>query len=444
MASKAYPTNLPNELAVAILPTMTCRSLFLGIASFSILLILICESDAGEWPQILGPSRDGVARGETIQREWGEATPTELWNHPVGQGYAGVAVVEPRAILFHRMEDDEVVEALDTTTGKVVWSTRWPVQYRARIDPDTGPRCIPLIHDNAVYLHGVAGRLVCLDLKTGTERWARDTRRDYQFPESYFGVGSSPLLVDDKLIVNVGGPQDGGIVAFSVDTGKTLWQSTETRASYASPIATVVDDQPLVLVTGWMEFVGLDPESGDVKFSMPYGKRGPTVTAANPVLVDPHHVFLSASYRIGARLIEITSPGAVCEAQTVWDTDDLMSSQYSTSVGSRGIFYGVDGREDGATPRLRCFDPKSREVYWNAENFGMATLIRAGDTLLAMKTDGELVLIDASIDSYHELARFRLFHTTTRALPALADGRFYVHNSHTLKVFDLGTPETDR
>ena len=74
----------------------------------------------------------------------------------------------------------------------------------------------------------------------------------------------------------------------------------------------------------------------------------------------------------------------------------------------------------------------------------MATLIRAGDTLLAMKTDGELVLIDASIDAYHELARFRLFHTTTRALPALADGKFYVHNSHTLKVFDLGTPETAR
>lgn len=418
---------------------MTYPSLFSGIVSLSILLTLISQSHAGEWPQILGPSRDGVAQAETIHRDWGAATPRELWNHPVGQGYAGVAVVGSRAILFHRMDDDEVVEALDTTTGKVVWSTRWPVQYRARINPDTGPRCIPLIHDDAVYLHGVAGRLVCLDLENGTERWARDTRRDYQFPESYFGVGSSPLLVGEKLIVNVGGPNDGGIVAFSVDTGKTLWQSTGTRASYASPIATVIDEQPLVLVTGWMEFVGLDPANGDVKFSMPYGKRGPTVTAANPVLIDPHHVFLSASYRIGARLIEITSPGAVCEAQTVWDADDIMSSQYSTSVGSNAIFYGIDGREDGATPRLRCFDPKSREVYWSAENFGMATLIRAGDTLLAMKTDGELVLVDASSDLYHELGRFRLFNTTTRALPALADGRFYVRNSHMLKVFDLDT-----
>ena len=423
---------------------MTYRSLFSGIASFSILLMLILQSRAGEWPQILGPSRNGVARAERIQRDWGEAAPMELWNHPVGQGYAGVAVVEPRAILFHRMEDDEVVEALDTTTGKVLWSTRWPVQYRARINPDTGPRCIPLIHDNTVYLYGVAGRLVCLDLENGAERWARDTRRDYQFPESYFGVGSSPLLVNDKLIVNVGGPNDGGIVAFSIDTGKTLWQSTGTRASYASPIATVIDEQPLVLVTGWVEFVGLDPASGEVKFSMPYGKRGPTVTAANPVLVDPHHVFLSASYRIGARLIEITSPGAVCEAQTVWDADDIMSSQYSTSVGSSGIFYGVDGREDGATPRLRCFNPKSREVYWSTENFGMATLIHAGDTLLAMKTDGELVLVDASSDAYHELARFRLFNTTTRALPALADGRFYVRNSQMLKVFDLGARGTTR
>jgi outer membrane protein assembly factor BamB len=434
--------NLPNELAVVTLPTMTCRSLFSGIALLHILLMLACESRAGEWPQILGPSRDGVARAETIQREWGEATPRELWNYPVGLGYAGIAVAEPRAILFHRVEDDEIVEALDTTTGKVLWSTRWPVQYGARIDPDTGPRCIPLIHDDAVYLHGVAGRLVCLDLENGAERWARDTRRDYQFPESYFGVGSSPLLVDDKLIVNIGGPKDGGIVAFSIDTGKTLWQSTGTRASYASPIATVIDGQPVVLVTGWVEFVGLDPANGDVKFSMPYGKRGPTVTAANPVVVDPHHIFLSASYRIGARLIEITSPGAVCEAHTVWDADDIMSSQYSTSVRSSTLLYGVDGREDGATPRLRCFDPKNRKVYWSAENFGMATLIRAGETLLAMKTDGELVLVDASSDAYHELARFRLFNNTTRALPALADGRFYVRNSQMLKVFDLGARGT--
>ena len=104
--------NLPNELAVVTLPTMTCRSLFLGISSFSILLILNCESGAGEWPQILGPSRDGAAHGETIQREWGKAAPRELWNHPVGQGYAGVAVVGPRAILFHRMEDDEVDQGL--------------------------------------------------------------------------------------------------------------------------------------------------------------------------------------------------------------------------------------------------------------------------------------------------------------------------------------------
>ena len=423
---------------------MTYPSLFSQIASLSILLTLISQPHAGEWPQILGPSRDGVAQAETIRRNWGEASPPELWNHQVGQGYAGVAVVGPRVILFQRRENDEVVEALDTTTGKVVWSTRWPVQYRARIDPDTGPRCVPLIHDDAVFLHGVAGRLVCLDLDDGAERWARDTRRDYQFPDSYFGVGSSPLLVAEKLIVNVGGPHDSGIVAFSAATGETLWQSTGTRASYASPIATVIDDQPLVFVTGWVEFVGLDPTNGDVKFTMPYGKRGPTVTAANPVLIDPQHVFLSASYRVGARLIEITTPGGVCEARTVWDADDIMSSQYSTSVEGNGILYGVDGREDGATPRLRCFDPKSRQVYWSAENFGMATLIRAGNTLLAMKTDGELVLVDVSIDSYHELARFRLFNTTTRALPALADGKLYVRNNHAMKVFDLSANRAAR
>jgi outer membrane protein assembly factor BamB len=279
----------------------------------------------------------------------------------------------------------------------------------------------------------VAGQLVCLNLADGNERWSRDTRQDFRFNDSFFGAGSSPLVVGGKLLVNVGGRDGSGIAAFSLDTGETVWKATDDGASYSSPVTAIIDGRPHALFITRQSFLGVDPDNGQVRFQMPFGRVGSTVNGANPLVVDDTHVLLTASYGVGGRLVDVSGSAA----ETVWDAGDVISSQYPTPVVYQQAVYGLDGREDIGVPSLRCIDPLSGKVHWSQDNFGMATPILAGDTLLLMQTDGELVLVDPTTEAYRELARFRLFHGTTRALPALSEGKLYVRDTQTLKCFDL-------
>ena len=160
---------------------------------------------AGDWPQILGPNRNGVATEERLRRDWGNEKPAELWQCDVGEGLAGVAVAKERVILFHRLGDEQVVEALAADTGKRLWKHHWPTHYRSRISTDSGPRCVPLVHQDSVYVHGAEGHLVCLGLNDGKQRWWRDTAVDFGVLEGYFGAGSTPIVADNLLLLNVGG-----------------------------------------------------------------------------------------------------------------------------------------------------------------------------------------------------------------------------------------------
>jgi outer membrane protein assembly factor BamB len=218
-----------------------------------------------------------------------------------------------------------------------------------------------------------------------------------------------------------------------VTDGSTVWKATDEAASYASPIAATVDGRRQVIFVTRLNVVAVDPDNGGVRFRFPFGKRGPTVNAANPLLFD-HHLFVTASYGVGAELALI-GPGS---AKQVWASDDVLSSQYTTSVLHRGALFGIDGRQDAGVARLRAIDPLAGRVLWTQEGFGTGTLILADDELLIMKTDGTLVLVDPAASEYRELAKAHLFPTIVQALPALADGFFYARDTQTLKCFDLG------
>jgi outer membrane protein assembly factor BamB len=292
-----------------------------------------------------------------------------------------------------------------------------------------------------VYVYGAMGNLRCLDLKTGKTVWERDTYDEFNSkkysrgepPEGYFGLASSPIVEGDKVLVNVGGNAQGaGIVAFFADSGRTAWKATAERASYSSPVATTVDGKRHAIFVTRLNVVSLDPDTGAVRFQFPFGRLGPTVTAANPLILDGH-VFVTASYGIGSVFARIETDGA----EIVWQDAEIMASQYTTCVEHNRYLFGINGRQDGPPADLTCFDPKTRKVAWTRPSFGYATLLKAGDGLLIVKTDGTLVLAAANVDEYEELAQARVCETTIRALPALAGGLLYVRDTSMLKCLDL-------
>lgn len=400
-------------------------------------LSLCTSAFAGDWPQILGPHRNGRAEDEQLAASWPEKGPALRWSYKLGAGYAGPAVVGKRAIVFHRVADVERIEAIDTTSGKSVWKADAPAGYRGGINEDLGPRCVPLIHEGNVYTFGAAGDLRCVSLAKGEAKWSRAAYADFEGDEGYFGAGSTPIVVDNKLLVNIGGKEGAGLVAFALDTGKTLWKATEEKASYSSPTTAVINGKHHAIFVTRLSAISVDPASGDVRFKFLFGKTGPTVNGATPLVFD-NQLFVSSSYGVGAHLANIASG----KPERVWANDSVMSSQYSTCVYDKGYLFGSDGREDVGGAVLRCLEAKSGKVQWSVEDFGVAHLILADGKLLILKTDGELVLAEASPKAFNKLASAQVSTGISRALPALAGGALYLRNnargSGELKCYDVG------
>jgi outer membrane protein assembly factor BamB len=400
------------------------HSMFLPLLACGFPLLVAASACAGDWPQILGTDRNGKATGEKLAATWPAGGPKQLWSHKLGSGYAGPAVVGERVIVFHRAGDSEVVEALDAKSGKPLWKASFAATYVSKIDPDDGPRCVPLVADERVYVFGPAGDLRCVSLTSGEKIWERALFADYSAAEGYFGAGSTPILVGGKLLVNVGG-RGAGIVALDPASGKTLWKGTDENASYSSPTAVSAGGKQQALFVTRYNCVLADPSSGAVKTLFAFGQRGPTVNAATP-LISGGKLFVTASYGVGARFASLDAGPNTASAKSIWANDDTLSSQYATPVEHNGFLYGTHGREDVGVAELRCVEAATGKVRWSRTGYGVANIVLVDDMLLIVGARGRMALAKANPAKYEELASHELIQGVSRALPALAAGRLYV------------------
>jgi outer membrane protein assembly factor BamB len=394
--------------------------------------VFLCGSlSAADWPQLLGPQRNATSAETGLLALWPEKGPPVLWEKDVGEGYSGPVVAGDTLILFHRVGDKAVVEALDAAGGKGRWEFSYPMDYSDPLGKGDGPRSTPLVAGKRVYTLGPEGRLHCLDLADGKKAWEKSLAQDYQMRESFFGVGTSPLVEGGLLLVNVGA-KGAGIVAFDKDTGKEVWKATDHEASYSSPVAATIDGVRHVFFLTREGLVGLDPKEGGVRFSKRWRARlNASVNAATPVVVGDH-LFLSASYNTGAVLLRVRKDGV----EEVWQGDNRLSNHYNTSVPHDGHLYGIDGRQEERA-RLRCVELTTGKVKWTQEDFGCASIVIADGRLIALTEDGDLVLAEATPEAYREKARARVLTKPCRSEIALANGRLYARDGKKLVCWNL-------
>ena len=414
-----------------------------GALFFAATMLGLCVSPlaAGDWPQILGPRRDGqAAADEKLARAWPDGGPPVAWEREVGPGYAGLAIAGGRAYLFHRVDDRELVEALDAATGEVVWKDAGhPTTFRPQVGGGDGPLCTPVVAGDRVIVFGASGTLACLDAATGRRLWARETHRDFASPEGYFGAGSTPLVIGDRVIVNVGGAkQDAGLVAFDLATGATAWKGLADAASYSAPVALEVSDRPHVLAVTRLACVLVDSATGEIRWRFPFGQRGPTVNAATPVLLSDNRLLVTAAYGIGSVCAAFDLRGAT----PVWEGIDSLATQYCTPLLVGEHLYCIDGRDDLPPADFKCLDPATGRVLWTVPGFGYGTLIAAADTIVVAKTDGDVLLVEPDPGKLQILARCRPFGNelagALRALPALSNGRLYLRDDRRLVCLAVG------
>jgi outer membrane protein assembly factor BamB len=402
---------------------------------FAVLVLAGWDAAGGDWPQFLGPTRNGVCAETNLNLIWSGDGPPKLWQKDVGQGFSGPAVSGGSLILFHRLGDRETVECLDPLTGTDLWKYDYPTAYRDDFGFDEGPRATPAIADGKVFVYGAAGALHCLNLSDGRLVWEVDCQKKFGSRKGYFGRVCSPLVEGDKVILNVGGNDGSGIVAFNKETGKLVWKATEEEASYSSPVAATIGGKRYLFVFTRSGLAALDPEKGGVYFQFPW--RSPidaSVNAATPLVIGDS-VFLSASYDTGAILLRIAGG----RPEKIWSGEDALDNHYATSVYHDGYFYGFNGRQESG-PSLNCVESRTGKVAWSQPGFGAGSMLLAGDRLVILTEKGELIAAGASSKEFKVVSRAQVLAFESRAYPALANGLFFARSKRQMICLDLRKP----
>ncbi len=397
---------------------------------------------AGDWPQHLGPTRNGVVPAFDLRTDWGRRPLAATWRVDVGAGFAGPAVVGGRLLLFHRVANEEVIEALSVADGASLWRTGYPTTYRDDFGFDEGPRATPTVADGRVFTFGAQGVLQAVDLESGERLWQINTHSRFGVRKNYFGAAASPIVIDGRVLVNIGGidtksdesgTTGAGIVAFNAVSGDVTWTATDHGASYSAPVVTSLRGRRVVLFYTREGLVELDPETGEIFAWFRWRPRSNTsINAASPIVIG-NRVFLSEAYGTGAVLLDRGDTGF----SPLWSGNDILSNHYATSLHHDGTLYGFDGALHLGPPALRAVDLVSGDVAWSQERYGGGAVLLVGDKLLVVRDNGELVVAEARPDAFRSIARAAILSPTVRALSALAGGVLYARNNRELVAVDL-------
>lgn len=414
---------------------------FLGFRGkwLPVLLIHLCliRVLAGEqdWPQFLGPQRNGVSSHAVIHPErWPESGPKPLWKKSAGIGFSSPVVAGNRVVVHHRMGDQDVVECFDATTGATLWNSKVPSTYRDDFGFEAGPRATPCIDSGNVFSIGADGLIQCHDLATGARKWMLDAREKLGAKKGFFGVAASPVVFGGQLLVCSGGEEGAGFIAIDKLKGAIVWKADTGEAGYGSPVVANIHGVPTLVSFARTGVHWLDPGTGRIGGSFEWRARShASVNAASPLVLS-NSIFLTASYDTGAVLLEMPVGGG--KPVRAWSNDESLSCHYSTPVQLNGFLYGIHGRQE-ESPSLRCVDVRSGKVRWKSDGFGSGTLVVAGEHVLILHERGELVVLRADASSPRFLKRFQLLGSGVRTTPAIAGGVLFAKSSRELVALPL-------
>jgi outer membrane protein assembly factor BamB len=393
--------------------------------------LLAARSGVGaDWPQWLGPDRDGHTT-ETIA-SW---PPRHVWRARVGVGYSSPVVADGRVYaLGHEKpaagpegRGKDSVFCLDAATGSELWRHQYDCQTARRDSTASypGPRATPAFADGSVFALSLEGLLTCLDARTGTVRWSHDLPRDLGGEIPFYGYCGSPLVYGRTVIVEANAPKDGTYAAFDVATGRLAWRSGGDGASTASPALAHVDGLDLVLFVSGRILAAVDATNGSPRWRVDLGWdtwMGPCVAGELVFASSASLARGCAVYRIG-------------RDAPLWTARRTYQALHCNSVIAGGHVYGSDNTrtdyqyEDHNRSSLKCVELTTGQVAWAVKGLGWANTIVAGDTLVILREAGELVLVDASAAACRERGRAQVVDGPCWTVPALAGGRIYCRSN---------------
>lgn len=390
-----------------------------------------------DYPQFLGPHRNGTVQGLKLARDWSERPPQLLWRQPIGAGWSAFAVVGSSAVTQEQRGEFEMVVCYDLMSGREQWSHSDHDRYEAT-PAGVGPRATPTIVEDRVYTLGATGILNCLDLATGESVWSEDILYDNDAELASWGMSGLPLVLDDLVVVSAGGGEGKSLVAYHKDTGERVWSGGSSAAGYSSPLITTLVSVPQILIFNYGSVAAHDPNDGQILWQQPWPNT--TECISQPVPLPEDRLFVSSGYGIGCKLFQIARhEDNQLKPTLVWETPRL-KAKFTNVFHRDGYIYGLD---DGV---LVCLDLADGQRKWKRGRYGHGQVILIdgpdgaidqNSLLLVSAESGDVLLVEVNPNESKELARFPALASKTWNNPALAGQYLLVRNDREAACYEL-------
>jgi outer membrane protein assembly factor BamB len=425
-----------------------------ALAAGSIPFPLVAGESAGaDWYRFLGPNLNAKSAETGIRRDWSGGRLPIVWQREIGDGYSMPSVADGRMFIFDRHGDRARLTGVEAATGKELWRSEYPTEYRDHYGYSGGPRASPVVDGEHVYSFGVEGRLRAHRVYDGGLVWEVDTNREFGVVQNFFGVGSTPIVEGDLLIAMVGGsPADppslwsgelrgngSAIVAFDKRTGEVAYQSGDELASYASPIIATIGSRRWGFAFARGGLVGFEPTTGKIDFHFPWrSQKIESVNAASPVVVGDR-VLVTESYTVGSALLRVEPAGYEVLRTDPPRRGQSMASHWSTPIYHEGFLYGCSGEKSGNAD-LRCVDFETGEVRWRRSLGSRVSLLYVDGYLVVLTERGGLALVRANPEKAELVTQVsfadELGYPSWNA-PILSHGILYVRGAKGLLALEL-------
>ena len=402
--------------------------------SFS-LCICATNAHAEDWPQFLGQNRNAISSETGLLETFPAAGPTIRWRAQGGVGMSAVVVQGNYAITTWNADGKQWLVALDVADGKEKWKTEMGAAYENAMGD--GPRATPTIAGEKVYAYSGEGILIAADLKSGKLLWRKDVMQELSSEPSEYGMSSSPLVVDNRVIVQAGAV-DGAVVAFSTEDGKLVWQTGSGHAGYSSPaLLKVAGSDQVVSFTG-TAVMGIAPSNGEILWSYPF-ETDYGCNTASPVLVDGG-VFISAGENHGSVLLDIKNTNGTYRVSERWkslNSKSVMRNEWQTSINIGDYLFGFDNvGAAGPVSHFSCIEAKTGKSVWQQTRFGKGNLVYADEKFFLTTIEGELVIAKADGKGFQETSRVQLVGKNRQTL-SIANGYGYLRDDSEVVCIEL-------
>jgi outer membrane protein assembly factor BamB len=388
-----------------------------------------------QWLQWGGPHRNFQTEAVGLKDTWPASGPRVVWKRALGEGYSAPAVENGTLYTMYGKPKQEFVLAANAETGATIWEHQTAMTFQSDApELGNGPYAAPLIVGDRLFTTGVAGRLQCLDKKSGKLLWTQQLVSEHGGAQMMYGYASSPIAFRDTIIAPVGG-RGKSVMAFRQADGSVAWARHDFGNVYSSPI--LIDLQGLEQVVLLMDgaLIGLNPHNGDLQWQVPF-RADYSIAIATPLWSAGNLLFVSAEYNAGAKVVELQRNGLQTKATELWSSNRLRLHHGNAMRVGDAIYFSSGGK--GSQAILSAVDARSGNILWQERSIQKATFVWADNKLVTLAQDGTLMIAYPSPQGFKIAAKAPLLTELSWTPPVLVGTRAYLRDRRSMMAVDLG------